>query len=273
MAQKRKLLSTLREELEYSREKWQEAREKNSKTEKQWRQLRGEFAARRTTVSSDDFNNSQESGYSDERCSSSDDEPGYETDVSEYAPQAAVDDDVVCDDQASENQITPVPTIDQAAVDYELQSRVSRTERSIERSNNVIESKLQTGSSDIVKDLSTELVSSVIEEAIASILKSSNSSEEKTESSVPSTSTSSEPQTKTLEELLAAKEARLKRLEGQCGQLMEQVTSTTQKSIIISNKLDDLHEVYGDRSEVQTSERTSSDTVEETLEINEDDQE
>lgn len=46
--------------------------------------MRSEFASRKTLVN-DDYNNSQESGYSDEReCSSTDEEePGYETDISE----------------------------------------------------------------------------------------------------------------------------------------------------------------------------------------------
>lgn len=71
LAQKRKLLTELKSELEYSRGKWQEAREKNSTTEKQWEQLRLEFAQRKNTA--DDSNNSVESGYSDDKESSDDD--------------------------------------------------------------------------------------------------------------------------------------------------------------------------------------------------------
>lgn len=72
LAQKRKLLTELKCELEYSREKWQEAREKNSNTEKQWEQLRIEFAQRKNTA--DDSNNSVESGYSDDKESSDGDD-------------------------------------------------------------------------------------------------------------------------------------------------------------------------------------------------------
>lgn len=83
LAQKRKLLTELKEELEYCREKWLQAREKNSSTQAQWTQLRNEFASRKNAVH-DDINNSVESGYSDERGSSTDEEePGYETDISE----------------------------------------------------------------------------------------------------------------------------------------------------------------------------------------------
>ena len=75
LAQKRKLLTDLKEELEYCRQKWLEARDKNSSTEEQWRQLRNEFASRKTTIN-DDYNNSVESGYSDDK-SSSDEEPEF----------------------------------------------------------------------------------------------------------------------------------------------------------------------------------------------------
>ncbi|KAE8742592.1 hypothetical protein FOCC_FOCC011886 [Frankliniella occidentalis] len=58
--QKRELLSELKQELEYCREKWESAREKNSQTDREWRQLRREFAARkaRDATRLDDFNNS-----------------------------------------------------------------------------------------------------------------------------------------------------------------------------------------------------------------------
>ncbi|CAG9816371.1 unnamed protein product [Phaedon cochleariae] len=86
LAQKRKLLNELKEELEESREKWAQARAKNSNTEQQWRLLRTEFASRKNTVLSEEYNNSGESGYSDDREGlSSDEEPGYETDISECA--------------------------------------------------------------------------------------------------------------------------------------------------------------------------------------------
>ncbi|XP_018332566.1 interaptin-like [Agrilus planipennis] len=78
LAQKRKLLTELKEELEYCREKWLMAREKNNKTEIEWKELRDEFANRKRNLN-DDLNNSIESGYSDERDMSSDDDV-YERD-------------------------------------------------------------------------------------------------------------------------------------------------------------------------------------------------
>lgn len=78
LSQKRKMLTELKEELQYCRDKWEQAREKNTSTEEQWKQLRSEFALRKVTTV-DDLNNSAESGYSDEREGSSDDESTYET--------------------------------------------------------------------------------------------------------------------------------------------------------------------------------------------------
>uniref|UniRef100_A0A182KFX1 Uncharacterized protein n=1 Tax=Anopheles christyi TaxID=43041 RepID=A0A182KFX1_9DIPT len=64
LQQKRRLLSELKEELEYCRLKWSAAREKNIESEGQWKSLKADFAARRKQ---DSVNNSGESGYSDEQ--------------------------------------------------------------------------------------------------------------------------------------------------------------------------------------------------------------
>ncbi|CAH2090427.1 unnamed protein product [Euphydryas editha] len=80
LQQKRKLLNELKEELEYCREKWEQAREKNSQSEKDWRKLRTEFSNRKLKPELASFNNSAESGYSDERpsdTSESNDESEY----------------------------------------------------------------------------------------------------------------------------------------------------------------------------------------------------
>lgn len=172
LAQKRKLLTTLKEELEDSRGKWQEAREKNSKTEKQWKQLRIEFASRRTSLLSDEFSNSQESGYSDEKCSSSEDEPGYETDISEIGSKVQIDD-------VEENN---------EAVGMEESGKTAAATQTDEE-------KLR----------------------------------------------------------LLAREERLQRLESQCGQLMTQVKNTGKKSVELSNKLDDIHSVYGQNGQGTSS--------------------
>ncbi|XP_028156518.1 protein MLP1 [Ostrinia furnacalis] len=85
LQQKRKLLNELKEELEYCREKWEQAREKNTQSEKDWRKLRAEFSSRKT--GSPAFNNSAESGYSDERPS---DESSESNDESEYVTEPPI---------------------------------------------------------------------------------------------------------------------------------------------------------------------------------------
>ncbi|XP_037927314.1 uncharacterized protein PFB0145c [Teleopsis dalmanni] len=61
LQQKRRLLSELKDELEYCRRKWAAARAKNDESQEQWNDLRREFAKRKL----EDANNSAESGYSD----------------------------------------------------------------------------------------------------------------------------------------------------------------------------------------------------------------
>lgn len=87
LQQKRKLLNELKEELEYCREKWEQAREKNSQSEKDWRKLRTEFSSRKSK-SSAAFNNSAESGYSDER--PSDDSSESNDESREYVTEPLV---------------------------------------------------------------------------------------------------------------------------------------------------------------------------------------
>ncbi|EAT35266.1 AAEL012556-PA [Aedes aegypti] len=71
LQQKRRLLSELKEELEYCRLKWSAARQKNIESEDQWKTLKADFAARKKQDSS---NNSGESGYSDEQPTDDEDE-------------------------------------------------------------------------------------------------------------------------------------------------------------------------------------------------------
>lgn len=58
LQQKRKMLQELKKELEYCREKWQSARQKNNNTEMEWKSLRREFAARKAMIThGNSFNN------------------------------------------------------------------------------------------------------------------------------------------------------------------------------------------------------------------------
>lgn len=56
LQQKRKMLQELKQELEYCREKWESARQKNTNTELEWRSLRREFAAPKALATHDSFN-------------------------------------------------------------------------------------------------------------------------------------------------------------------------------------------------------------------------
>ena len=49
LIEKRQLLAKLREELEYSRESWNIVKKKTADSEREWRALRDEFAARQVT--------------------------------------------------------------------------------------------------------------------------------------------------------------------------------------------------------------------------------
>lgn len=70
LQQKRRMLTELKEELEYCRRKWALAKEKNNESQSQWETLRLEFSKRKES----DLNNSAESGYSDSPASEDDDE-------------------------------------------------------------------------------------------------------------------------------------------------------------------------------------------------------
>lgn len=70
LQQKRRMLSELKDELEYCRRKWALAKEKNNESQSQWESLRLEFSKRKEM----DANNSAESGYSDGPASEDDDD-------------------------------------------------------------------------------------------------------------------------------------------------------------------------------------------------------
>lgn len=63
--------------MEYCRDKWQQAREKNTNTEREWFELRTEFSSRKKLVA-DIANDSPESGYSEDRDSLTEEEEDVE---------------------------------------------------------------------------------------------------------------------------------------------------------------------------------------------------
>ena len=70
--EKRQLLARLRDELEYSRQNWELVKKKTADSEREWRALREEFAARRKEFSA---GSSSESGFSD--CGQTDTEEAH----------------------------------------------------------------------------------------------------------------------------------------------------------------------------------------------------
>lgn len=83
-----------------------------------------------------------------------------------------------------------------------------------------------------------------------------------TEQSLEDKSVEVPSETRSQEEILRAREDRLKRLEYQCRSLVNKVTSTTFRSEIISNKLDELHLSYGPSDDVSDiSKEYSSNTL------------
>ncbi|CAH1973815.1 unnamed protein product [Acanthoscelides obtectus] len=285
LAQKRKLLTDLKEELEYSREKSAQAREKNTNTEQQWRLLRNEFASRKKNaiILKDDINNSVESGYSDDRECSSEDEPGYETDVSECAQKNQEDVGKVCDVlEIIQNEIAGIAHVGEDSGSKDITDEnvgdVSETVEDGETTENGSDSKGATSTTDNC-DLNVQnrsesqtseretnahedktVLIQIPTRTTTNIRLNTNESVDVTEnissghtsgdeakndaSEVASTSSSSE----TFEERLARREERLKRLEGQASNLVNQAASTATKSVDISNKLDSLHKTYGSKS-------------------------
>ncbi|XP_057661706.1 uncharacterized protein LOC130897114 isoform X1 [Diorhabda carinulata] len=237
LAQKRKLLNELKEELEYSREKWAQAREKNTSTEEQWRQLRSEFANRRNTTT-EDVNNSAESGYSDDREGLSDEEPGYETDVSECAQKTGEDADLN-EDIVSMSQIETI---------------TDTNEQKSEEENTPTNLDSEKQLTDLNKISDIEQIHEVNGEE--KILSSNINNTE-----MPSTSISRlEESRRTFEERLAKREERLKRLETQAESLVTKTANTANRSVEICNKLDGLHIAYGQSQE--SIDTTTEDDVE-----------
>lgn len=273
LAQKRKLLTELKEELEYSREKWTQAREKNSNTEQQWRQLRTEFASRRSTVAND---NSVESGYSDDReSSSSDEEPGYETDVSECAQKASSSDDVqdlsdikeltgaativdliesetveiACADLSSTNHVLS----EQKTDSVQNQDSIEKTEEcrivpeaSLE-GDRLVETVEIVDKCMIVPEPSVEVAGNSQEVRYGLEFGEELSGESPEVTNITGTCEEDKPR-QSLEDVLAKRDARLRRLEGQAEQLVTKATNTADRSVVISNRLDNLHEVHGQSS-------------------------
>ncbi|XP_043249695.1 cytadherence high molecular weight protein 2 isoform X2 [Colletes gigas] len=147
LQEKRKMLQELKQELEYCREKWESARQKNTNTELEWRCLRREFAARKALAVHDSFNNSAESGFSDERGDDTDEEddavegrlrlgprrkPRKE---SPRAPSPDTESEQPTDTELSEPKTGSSATLEQRTSTPETETELDETEASNETLN------------------------------------------------------------------------------------------------------------------------------------------
>ncbi|XP_076643253.1 uncharacterized protein LOC143353654 isoform X2 [Halictus rubicundus] len=172
LQQKRKMLQELKQELEYCREKWESARQKNTNTELEWRSLRREFAARKALAVHDSFNNSAESGFSDERGDDTDEEEDNSVEErirlgprrrprkeSPRVPSPDTESEQPTDTELSEPKTSSSPTLEQRTPSPETETELGEAE--------VAETVLDYVSED-VKEVS-ELISENSQEPLDSL--------------------------------------------------------------------------------------------------------
>ncbi|XP_054257069.1 centromere protein F-like [Macrosteles quadrilineatus] len=117
-----------------------------------------------------------------------------------------------------------------------------------------------------LKEDQTELISSPIrEEETRERVTFPQSSQQELDQSTKSPNSNIDRSKRTPEEILQARAQRLSRLEEQCKSLFGQMSATSQRSDVISNKLEELHEQYGQPSTSRsaTHDNTISVTTEE----------
>lgn len=257
LQQKRKIVNELKEELEYCREIWQQAREKTSESEEQYRTLKDEFASRRRRpLLADDSTemNSAESGYSDGRgdddsaASSTSDGEENTGDMtgSEREPSSASNSPDILPDRPESSAFTD-STLSTEEGNLESERPIS-TVNTEENSSERTDSPTPSSSSAITVGSMSPSTG-----AIRKIPKIIESAPE-----IKDTESKQDPPKVDVEEILDARAARLKRLEEQCSQLFKRVVRTSNMSVAISNRLEELHEHYGDTEENRESAKRRS---------------
>ncbi|XP_047517223.1 putative leucine-rich repeat-containing protein DDB_G0290503 [Pieris napi] len=295
LQQKRKLLNELKEELEYCREKWEQAREKNTQTEQDWKKLRAEFSSRKLKDSTT-FSHSAESGYSDERPS---EESSESNDESEYIPEsklksrknkksfeAAVDSSADLNLAEREDPVSDMIDVADLSLDTQdesheiyddsCNSEVLKSDRicdetedeAIDICNDSFHEEFSTAESSselldtdgIIKD--EDKTSKDFEEVFTSQGHSTQ-----TQTSVDTnqahidevTQLEEEPENKYKDILksikqqdqrLHLKDERLDELETNCTAVVTNITNTLNEGQVITEKLDALHEKYGNKSPI-----------------------
>jgi len=273
LQEKRIMLKELKAELEICKEQWDMARQKNSKTEEDWKELRLEFAERKQQQST-----SAESGYEDDD----------------------IQDNSTSEDELSEDKWTPningavnVPSHETHEHVEELQDRLSPladTASVTDEDNNLIVAgefpPCCENSPSVVSRRQSEtdiaetppdcglppethrseddfiIIDNVPEEENSSTEVPQPGCSHSSNAAETSTELQNEPKKRTAEEILAAREERFKRLEAMAQSLFTKMSHTSVRSDVIANQLDKLHEHYGEPS-TTSLERTSDERLEE----------
>ncbi|KAL0280205.1 UNVERIFIED_CONTAM: hypothetical protein PYX00_001574 [Menopon gallinae] len=272
LQEKRVMLSELKQELEYCRDKWERARQKNNESETQWQKLRREFAARKNkSYLTQNLNDSGESGFSDEPNESGEEAENFDADRS--STQSPVDGKPERSREQSIEKIVEDPeegtssgAVSRAQLwdDERLRSREARlkrledqcellvrrvditTSKSNYLNNRLEELHEQYGSEARGQDAETDEVNDLAApKDDSSVSRLSDRTEEATScSSEPQIKPDASKQDRTMEERLNARSERLRRLEEQCQSLVGKMASTVQRGSDLSNKLEDLHVEY-----------------------------
>ena len=119
LTEKRQLLAKLREELEISRESWNIVKKKTADSEREWRALRDEFAARRRMFPS----SSSESGYSDRECQLDEEENNGEIETGaskdENSVLLAASLESIEEETTKENENPVIEVVEEQSIDVE----------------------------------------------------------------------------------------------------------------------------------------------------------
>lgn len=276
LQEKRIMLSELKQELEYCRDKWERARQKNAESETEWKKLRKEFAARKIKNHVDsNLNDSAESGFSDEPNESGEEAESFDADRS--STQSPVDKNLSSEEGTSKGAVPKVR--DGTKPSDKSKSRAIRLKRLEDQcqllvrqvditthKSNYLSNRLEelhehhASSEEIhrpitLKSAATEEVPSIglaqsdqTEEAAASLQLMENSrpvayaSVNNEESGTRLETLSEEASESRQEDQKETKEERSKRLETESQALISDVVNIVEKSECLSNKLDELHE-------------------------------
>ncbi|XP_059479519.1 FYVE and coiled-coil domain-containing protein 1-like isoform X2 [Neocloeon triangulifer] len=208
--QKRKIVNELKEELQHCNDIWKKARNKTRESEETWQELKNEFVSRRRNrplVPDDSLEmNSGESGFSDDRG----DDSGSTSEGEENSGG------ITGSERSSESVVTPEETSRPGSSNF--------TESTISDENENASSVKSVG-------IFTPRAPS---ESVQTQEEQDNLKNEQAEA----------PRTD-FEEMLDARDARLTRMEEQASQLFKNVVRTSNMSVAISNRLEELHEQYG----------------------------